>query len=271
MNKKISDFRPSFLQIIYLAVYVMLFGLIVYTPHLISGPVHITKKLILEEEIIEGSLAGILFLLNILILRLYRKEDAKQKMLIRKINEDRKSTEQKLHDSFRYIGQVNVQLQQIKSIFDNHDNFPETKNDFRRTLLYFGQRLFGIVDANWILFRIIDCNTERTIHEQFEVRQGFTFDYPHISNKSVVEQHSCSPFTTVISDHPNLNILVCCIIPLDKISNEEKIFINAIVNEITMLFVILNSAFYKSPDSEATSNRFLKISSLSGWKTFRSS
>jgi uncharacterized membrane protein (DUF485 family) len=260
MIKKKSSFHPSFLQIIYLIVYLILFGLIVYTPHLISGPVHITKKLILEEEIIEGFLLGILFLLNILILQLYRNEDAKQKMLISKIKEDKKSAEGKLYDSFRYIGLVNVQLQQIKSIFDSHNNFPETKNDFRKTLLYFGQRVFGIVDANWVLFRIIDCNTERTLYEQFEVRHGFTFGYPHISNKSIVEQHTCSPFTTVISDHPNLNIIICCIIPMDKISNEEKIFINAIVNEITMLFVIMNSAFYKSQGSATAAKRSPKMS-----------
>jgi hypothetical protein len=65
------------------------FGLIVYTPKLVSSPVHLTEKLIIEEEIIEGSLLGILFLLNILILNLYKKEDQRQKMM--KKNQPRRS------------------------------------------------------------------------------------------------------------------------------------------------------------------------------------
>jgi hypothetical protein len=34
-------------------------------------------------------------------------------------------------------------------------------------------------------------------------------------------------------------------LPTDKISNDERIFIQAITNEITMLFVILNSSYYE--------------------------
>jgi hypothetical protein len=61
----------------------------------------------------------------------------------------------------------------------------------------------------------------------------------------IIEKQSCSPFTIVISNPQNLNILACCILPTYKISNDERIFIQAITNEITMLFVILNSSYYK--------------------------
>jgi hypothetical protein len=33
--------------------------------------------------------------------------------------------------------------------------------------------------------------------------------------------------------------------PVDEISNDQQIFIKAIINEITKLFVILNSLYYK--------------------------
>jgi uncharacterized membrane protein (DUF485 family) len=241
-------FHPSVLQVSYLVIYLILFCLIVYIPSLINNPIHITKKLILEEEIIEGSLLGVLFLLNIVLLNLYRKEASKQKILIKKINDDKKSVEDKLDDSFKYIGQVNVQLQQIKSIFNNYDRFPDTRNDFKKTLIYFSERVFGIVNASWVLFRIINCNTLKTISEQLEIRHGFTSEYPHISNKMIVEKQSCAPYTAVISNPQNLNILVTCILPVDKISNDERVFIQAITNEITMLFVILNSTYYKNSD-----------------------
>ncbi len=237
-------------QLSLLVIYVALFFAVIYTPHLISSDIHITKRFILEEEITEGSLLGILFLLNILVLNLYRNESARQKELINKINTDKRSVEEKLDESFRYIGQVNVQLQQIKSIFNEKDKFPETKNDFKKTLFYFSERVFGIVDAKWVLFRVINCNTHKTIKEQFEIRKGFTADYPHVSNKMIIEGHCCPPFTTLISNPQNLNVFVCCILPVDKVSNDERVFIQAIINEITMLFVILNSAYYKKTNND---------------------
>jgi hypothetical protein len=201
--------------------------------------------MIFEEEIIEGSLLGILFFLNIIIFNLYKNEAARQKELIKKISTDRKTAEERLDDSFKYIGQINVQIQEIKSIFNSANKFPETKNDFKKTLLFFSERVLGIVNTNWVLFRIINCTTQKTISEQFETRQGFIFDYPHISNKNIIEKQSCFPFTTVISNPQNLKILSCCILPNEKISNDERVFIQAITNEITMAFVILNSSYSK--------------------------
>jgi len=242
--KKIG-FHPSHLQILYFVIYLALFCLIIFIPQIINSPVHITKKLILEEEISEGLLLIILFLLNILILNLYRNETSKQKELIEKINNDKKSVEEKLIDSFKYIGQVNVQIQQIKSIFNSTDKFPETKNDFKKTLYFFSDRVLGIVNVNWALFRIIDNNTGRTIYEQLETRPGVTIDYPHVSNKMIIEDHACPSYSTVISSPQNLKIVVCCILPKDKINKDERSFIQAITNEITMIFVILNSIYYK--------------------------
>ena len=105
------NFHPSFLQILYLIIYIILFSFIIYIPKLINGPVHLTEKLIFEEEIIEGFLLGILFILNILILNLYKNEASRQKELIKKISDDRATAKVRLDDSSKYIGQINVQIQ----------------------------------------------------------------------------------------------------------------------------------------------------------------
>jgi hypothetical protein len=242
--KKLS-FHPSLLQISYFIIYIVLFAFIIYTPTLIKGPVYLTKKLIIEEEIIEGSLLCILLFLSILILNLYRREVIKHKELIRKIDDDRKITEGRLFDSFNYIGKVNVQIQEIKSIFNASNRYPETKNEFKKTFHFLSERVLGIVNANWVLFRIINNNTQKTLSECFETRQDFSCNYPLISNKMIIEKQPI-PFTTVISHPQNLNILVYCALPIDKISNDQRIFIQAILNEITMLFVIFNSLYYKN-------------------------
>ena len=234
------NFHPSALQIIYLIIYLLLFLFIVYVPTLISGPVRITDKFIIEEEIIEGSLLGILLLLNIVMLNLYRKEADKQKEIIAKINKDKIETSERLVDSSRYIGQLNVQIQEIKTMFKNNIRFPETKNDFKKSFMFLSERVLGIVNANWVLFRIINCNTWKTISEQFETRPGYITNYPHIGNKMIVENGDCPPFTSIISSPENSNIISCCILPVDDITNDERILIQAVTNEISMMFAIFN-------------------------------
>jgi hypothetical protein len=89
-------FRPSFLQIFYLIIGLILFSFIIFTPGFIKGPLQLTKKMIFEEEIIEGSLLGILFILSILILNLYKHEVYTQKELIKKIDNEKKTAEERL-------------------------------------------------------------------------------------------------------------------------------------------------------------------------------
>jgi hypothetical protein len=248
--KKIK-IQLSFLQVLYMLISLILFSVILLTPLLIKGPLHLTEKLIFEEEITEGFLLTVLVLLSILIFTLYTHESAKQKELINKINIAKRSAEEKLFDSFQYIGQINVQIEQIKLIFNNSDKLPGTKNDFKKTLYFLSERIFGITKADWILFKIIDIKNSKTINEQFETRHGQTFDFPHVSNKTIIENQSCPPFTSIISKPQNFNFLVCCILSVDNISREERVFLQAITNEITLLFVILNSSYYKEENKIA--------------------
>jgi len=239
------NFQPSVLQILYLVIFFLLFSLIVLTPKLINDSLYLSENLIIEEELVEGALLFILFFLGVLIINLYKQEGSRQKELMEKIKNEKKTTEDRLTDSFKYIGMLNVQIQEIKSIFNNTNKYPETKNDFKKIYRFYCDRVFGIVNSDWILFRIINSSTQKTINEHFETRAGLALTCPHVSNKMIVEKQQVSSFTTVVSNPKNLNILVACILTGEKISNEERIFIQAITNELTMLFVILNSSYYK--------------------------
>jgi hypothetical protein len=256
--KKIK-FQPSFLQILYLIIFVILFAVIIYTPTLIKGPVSLSSKLILEEETFEGSLICILFIMSILIFYLYNREVKKHKELINKINTEKKKVEDRLNDSERYIGVMNVQIQEIKAIFNSINEYPDTKDGLKKAFIFFGERVIGIVNSEWVLFRIIDNNTQRTICEHFGTRKGISYSYPHVSNKMIIEKLSILPFIYVISNPGNLNILVSCIIPVDEISNDQRLFIQAIINEITKLFVILNSEYYKKESKVLYDENFRKI------------
>jgi hypothetical protein len=184
--------------------------------------------------------------MSILIFTLYKREVNRHKEVIIKIKDEKKKVEERLNNSEQYIAIMNVQMQEIKSIFNSIDKYPETKEGLKKAFTFFGSRVIGIVNTNWVLFRIIDNNNQRTICEHFATRQGFEDGYPHVSNKMVIEKQPILPFTYVISSPKNLNILVFCVMPVDKISNDQQLFIQAIINEITKLFVILNSIYYKN-------------------------
>lgn len=249
------NFQPPYLQVIYFIIYLALFSFIIFIPALINGPVHVTEKLIIAEETIEGTLLGILFILSILILNLYKREVVKHKAIIEKINDDKKKAEGRLSDSYHYIGLINVQIQEIKSIFNSVDKYPETKEDFKKTYHFLGTHVHGIVQTDWVLFRIINSNTRRTISEHFEPRLGFSFSYPHVSNKLIIEEHVDLRYTLIVSNPQNLNIMVCCIMPVSKISHDQRVFIQAIINEITKLFIILNSTYYKKDNKIIAENK----------------
>lgn len=98
MMRKIN-FQPKGLQILYLIIIFFLFCIIIYTPTLISGPARISEKLIIEEETIEGSLLGILFLLSIVIISLYKREVYKHKELVELTKKAKNEVVHKLNTS----------------------------------------------------------------------------------------------------------------------------------------------------------------------------
>jgi len=247
--KKIN-LHPSYLQILYLIIILMLFAFIIYTPTFISGPVRITEKLIVEENTIEGILLGILFMVSVLILSLYKQEVNIHKELIHKIKQDKKKVEERLHISDQYIGKVNVQLQEVQSVYNSIENYPKTKTELKKTLIYFGQRILGIVSSDWVLIRILNSHTQRTINEHFEARIHHMPDYPHISNKKIIETRKLESHTTVVYSPDNLDILVFCVLPVHRITHDERVFIQAIIDELTKLFVIINSMYYKKEQIE---------------------
>jgi len=88
--------------------------------------------------------------ISILILNLYKREVNRHKELITKINGEKKKVEERLTDSEQYIAVLNVQIQEIKSIFNTIDKYPETKDGLKKAFNFFGDRVIGIVNSEWV-------------------------------------------------------------------------------------------------------------------------
>ena len=246
------------MQLLYFVLYVVLTATMILTPIILTRSVHIKRMFLIDEDVMEVVLLGFLFVLTLLIFRLYKQEASKQEDLINNIKKDKQRADEKLFDSLDYIGEVNVQIEEIKLMFDFSNAYPGTKNDFKRTVRFLSERILGMINTNWVMLRIINHRTQRTIYECFETRNGISCRYPHVSNKIIVEQQSAPQFTTIVSSPQNLNILVFCAMPVLDINHDQRVFIRAIMNEITMLFIILHSSLHNDENVLFLENRNTK-------------
>jgi len=235
----------SFLRAFFIVIILVLFCLIIYTPAIIISPVHITKKIIFNEEAIEGSLLGLFLIICVLILYLYKREVIKQEEIIQKINNDKPKIKNILCVSNQYIRMANVQIQEVNSIYDNIKNYPKLKAELKKTFSNYGLKILRAIHTDWALIRIINSNTHCTIFENINTRDNLKIKCPHISNKTIIENKQLVSYSSVIYNPKNLNILVLCVLSVDTISNDERIVVQSIVNELTKLFVIINSIYFK--------------------------
>jgi len=83
------------------------------------------------------------------------------------------------------------------------------------------------------------------LFEHIESKEKRGFVYPTLSNKMLIENKQVLSNCKIISNIKSPDILVFCILSVDKIGNNELIFIQAIINEITKLIVIINSTYNK--------------------------
>ena len=229
-----------FLRAVFLAVAGMMLLLIAATPLLIPHGIALFNRVVFEEDAIETVLILVLFLVTYLSSRTYRSVVAFYQKRSRRLAADKTILSDRLTDAFRYIGAVNVQLQEIRSVLSGLKRLPENRRQFKELLDMFGIKILGMMNVDWVTIRIIDRRSLRTIVEHRNVRITKPIEEPHIGNRAVVESKSISGCVIVTGVKDNLSIVAACILPLDHLGKEETILMQALVDEIEMLFVISN-------------------------------
>lgn len=235
--------RP--LQAVYLASLIVLFCLIVSTPYLIKGNLLLRERIVVEEEIVESALIAVLLIIGYVVSIMYKKELNKCIREIDELTTGKSNLEEKLNEAFGYIGEVNVQVQEIRAVFSALKKYPENKNDFKNILAFFGQKVLGIVKVDWVMFRIIDPDNFRTLREHWEARGRAVALNHGISNKAIVNNGAINGGSVVGSRYENLSIKVFCILPIEQLTTNQRILVEAIVNDLEMLFVIFTSEHYR--------------------------
>ena len=235
--------RP--LQAVYLTSLIVLFCLIVSTPYLIKGNVLVKERIVVGEEIVESALIAVLLIIGYVVSIMYKRELNKCIREIDELTTGKINLEEKLNEAFGYIGEVNVQVQEIRALFSTLKKYPENNNDFKNILAFFGQKVLGIVNVDWVTFRIIEPDSLRTLREHWEARGSAVALNHGISNKAIVNHAAINGCSVVGSRYENLSIKVFCILPIEQLTTNQRILVEAIVNDLEMLFVIFTSEHYR--------------------------
>jgi len=224
----------------YLAILGTIFLLIIFTPYIIRS-----GFTVLAEELVEVAAIILLFTVGYAVLFLYRREVARNLNEANRLKQDQSDLRNRLTEAFHYIGTVNIQIQQIRSVFSDIKKFPENKKDFLHILQLLAGGTLSMVNADWVLFRIIDTGNFNTLREYTETRENATPPNHKISNRALASNDKFEVLTVVGSGQENFHIRTFCIIPQKKLSDDQKVFIKAVVNQLEMLFLIFTSMYYK--------------------------
>lgn len=228
MIKKRQKIRKIFIFLVALGII-----FIIITPFLKF------KFLNFSEEFSEVGLVSFLFILIALLFRLYVKERDNYK-------QQQENLEERLRDTFKYIGSINLQLEEMKKVFSVVNKYPESKKDVHTLFAHTAERVLGIINVDWVLLRIVDINTGATLHEYYASRGNKKIEKIKLENKALLAG-TCSfgSCSIIKSNQDNFNIKAYCILPVEVSDTNQGFLINSIVNQLEMFFIIFNSLYYK--------------------------
>ena len=233
--------KTKFLELTYMVTIALLLSAVVLTPVFIRHHFLLIKKYVIQEEAAEAVLISILLLITYLLSNVYKKELKKYRQETRRLSRDKSDLSSKLIDAFKYIGGVNVQIHEIRSIFCGLGRYPSTEKELKGDLALLARKMLGILNADWVLIRIIRQTNLRTVKEHLESRKNANFFIKGISNKAIVANQAIDEYSIAASRMDNSMIMVVCVFPEKDLDEEEKILVQAINNQIEMLYLIFKS------------------------------
>ncbi|MBP9779256.1 hypothetical protein KBD33_01380 [Candidatus Gracilibacteria bacterium] len=235
MNKSKGYFLKNF--------YLLLIGLILVG--FVLTPFLVTYIDILKKEYEEMILLILFLIFGYLTIHLYKKEVKKYEDYINSLGTVQVNMEEKLNNAFKYIGTINLQLNEIQSIFAKNDKYPETKEELRKIEYYLAEKILGIVQSEWIFLRIIDTKNIRTLSEVFVAKNGQKINKENFSNKQLISNTISDSYSVVSSPNQNFTINTYIVLPIN-IKQQEKIMIQSIANQVEMFYIIFASTYYKN-------------------------
>lgn len=230
--------RLLYLKNIYLSVLYLILAFIIFTPFL-GKYFHF-----LNEEYQEFIMLVLSAIFGYFFFLLYKKELIIFQTKIDDLKQDKDKLGRKFNDAYSHIGNMNILMQEINEIFTKIKNYPENENDLKNTIKYLSWHILVMLNAKWVDIRIVNLATKKTIHEYYNTSINCTEDKVIINNVDLIKEKYPSWIIVVKSSQENMSINTFCIIKT-KLSDEQRILIEAIINQLEMLYLISLSPYHK--------------------------
>ncbi|MEI8343861.1 MAG: hypothetical protein WCF93_02855 [Candidatus Moraniibacteriota bacterium] len=205
--------------------------LIIFTPLLINS-----SFFFLSEEPMEVLAIGFLFLIGFILNRLYEKE--------LKLNKNY------LQEAWSHIGEINLLTDAFTNALVNIEKYPESKKELKNFLATVCEKILNITNAPYVLLRILLSSQTQTLSEHFQARSGVTDFELKISNKQLLKNMLEKKYKVFSSAATNISIKVFCVFPENKISPEQEIFLQKIVNDLAMIYLIYDPKLLSSSQAQ---------------------
>ena len=105
-------------------------------------------------------------------------------------------------------------------------------------------RILATVNVDWVLFRVVDANNSQTISEHSKYRENAKMDICNIGNKELINNKFNNNYAVLRSTQENLHLKTFCILSRNNLDKNQKIFINKLVDDLGMIYLIFTSMYY---------------------------
>jgi hypothetical protein len=229
----------------YYSILLVLLLCVSTTPLLIRQGISITDHLMIEEEVLETVLILALFGISFVILISFTNRLNTYQQAVNRAVHDKSKLVSRLTDAFQYIGKVNVEIQEIESVLGGVAFYPQSKKAFKRLVDRLASRAMTIIDAPWLVVRMVDRYSGHTVCEHAVQRSQTGLPSSTVGNRALIEGRRVDGMQTIGPRQHNLDLLTVFIIPSCTISKEKIVLLTAILNQIEMLFILQHTGCIK--------------------------
>jgi hypothetical protein len=236
----------------YVSVLFVLLICVSATPMLIRHGVLLTRRILIEEDVLETALIVALLGISYLISRSFMRSLQNYQRAVDRAGQEKSKLVSRLSEAFSYIGTVNVELHEIESVLRGPPVYPKNKREFKALVDQLAVKAMTVAAAPWMIVRMIDRNSGHTVNEHTVQRPQGGPAPVTLGNRAILEGRKNDDFQTISTRQRNLDIETVFILPKAALSEEKTFLLAAILNQIEMIFMLHRSGCLRQPYKNET-------------------
>lgn len=243
VKKQIS--RSRFWLAVYFGLLVILFLTVSLVPILVQQGITLPTGFAVEEEVLESGLILFLFAVSFFIYKGYRRRMAEYQAAVARSGERQAALTSQLTEAFRYIGEVNVEIDRIMNDLCGIYSYPFSRKELKQLFHQIADQAMSLVHAPWVVIRMIHRNSGRTIKEYAFEHDPGALPATTVGNRAILEKRTVEDRQVITTCQHNLVLQTVFILPKIDYAEEALLLMSAMVNQVEMLFLLYHPDLFQ--------------------------